>query len=302
MSMCRLLLLVTFCMSGTTYAEERIEVAIDDSVAMRFTWIPPGMFTMGGFPLDAGGWITEAQPPETPKHEVVISKGFFLGETEVTQEQWYAVMHSAPWRQVVGSDTQYVKDGPRYPAVAISWSEIQGFIEKLNHQAGSSVYRLPTEAEWEYACRAGSTTRWYFGDSAEELNQYEWNPGNTWEQGEPYFHEVGEKLPNPFGLYDMSGNVWEWVQDTYGAYPSTPQVDPAGPAVVFTEPMGKVFRGGSYDIYIDNFESACGMRTFRVESGRQADLGFRLVWIGNGLPTVNQDDSWGSIKSRIDRK
>ena len=142
---------------------------------------------------------------ESPVHEVEISRGFWLGKYEVTQGQWKAVMDDEPWsgRARVISDSSH-------PAVIISWDEVQEFIRRINEEAGEELYRLPTEAEWEYACRAGTQTRWSFGDDTSQLKNYAWYFNNT--EGAK---AVGSRLPNPWGLYDMHGNVWEWVQDWY---------------------------------------------------------------------------------------
>ena len=161
-----------------------------------------------------------------PLHEVEISRGFWLGRYEVTQGQWEAVMGETPW-----SGKSYVRSNPSHPAVYISWHDVQEFIEKLNAASGSSVYRLPSEAEWEYACRAGTTTRWSFGDDVSQLTDYAWYGGNACTGGECYARVVGKKRPNPWKLHDMHGNVFEWVQDWYSSryYNSSPRVDPSRP-------------------------------------------------------------------------
>ena len=136
---------------------------------------------------------------EKPQHEVTISKGFFLGKFPVTQGQW---------EEVMGSNPSFVK-GTYRPVSWVSWYDVQEFITKLNDTAGKKLYRLPTEAEWEYACRAGTTTRWSFGDDVSKLKEYAW-----YVESIPYgLHDVAKKLTNPWGLYDMHGNVSEWVQD-----------------------------------------------------------------------------------------
>ena len=174
---------------------------------IEFVWIEPGTFLMGA--ADLG--FTE--------HEVTISRGFYLGKYEITQGQWESVM---------GSNPSYF-GGSNRPVEQVSWNDVQEFIGRLNEAAGEEVYRLPTEAEWEYACRAGTTTRWSFGDDEGQLGEYAWYTGNN----SPYgTKEVGTKRPNPWGLYDMHGNVWEWCQDWYGSYTSDSQIDPAGPAAV----------------------------------------------------------------------
>ena len=201
---------------------------------IEMVWIEPGTFQMGSPSSEPG-----RDSDEGPVHEVTISQGFYLGKYEVTQGQWESVMGTRPWQ-----GRSYVRSGPNYPAVFVSWGDAQEFIRRLNTSLGSEVYRLPTEAEWEYACRAGTTTRWSFGDDESQLGDYAWYRDNAWDVGERYSHSVGTKRANPWGLYDMHGNVWEWVQDWYDRdyYRSSPSVDPAGPS----SGLDRVLRGGFF--------------------------------------------------------
>ena len=201
------------------------EIAVDlgNNVKLEMVLIRAGEFMMGSPDSDQAG--------ERPQHRVRITKPFYLGKYLVTQEQWEAVM---------GDNPSHFK-GPKNPVEMVSWNDCQQFLVKLNAKIGaqSGAFRLPSEAQWEYTCRAGSTTRYCFGDDESQLGEYAWytaNSGNT-------THPVGEKKPNPWGLYDMHGNVWEWCQDWYGAYGAEATDDPTGPA------MGsdRVFRGGSWD-------------------------------------------------------
>ena len=193
---------------------------------MEFVWIEPGVFQMGAPESERGDcdWCGS----EGPVHEVEISQEFYMGKYEITQGQWEAVMGTTPW---AGED--YVQEHPSHPAVYISWYDVRAFIDRLNGAEGDLLYRLPTEAEWEYACRAGTTTRWSFGDDESQLTDYAWYDVNTKDAGENYPHAVGTKLPNSWGLYDMHGNVAEWVQDWYDGdyYNSSPRVDPPGPDI-----------------------------------------------------------------------
>ena len=234
---------------------------------MAFVWIEPGVFQMGSPSSERG-----RDSDEGPVHEVEISQGFYLGKYEVTQGQWEAVMGETPW-----SGRSYVVEDSSHPAVYISWHNVQRFVAKLNDAAGSSVYRLPTEAEWEYACRAGSRTRWSFGDDESELTAYAWYRDNAWNVGEDYAHAVGTKLPNAWGLYDMHGNVWEWVQDWWDSdyYNSSPRVDPPGP----TFGSFRVLRGGSVINAAQAVRSA--IRSFSSPDDRVGDFGVRLLRIGN---------------------
>ena len=203
--------------------EEVFEVILPDgeTVAFEMVRIEPGTFIMGT-PEDE----PEREDNEGPQHEVTISQGFWLGKYEVTQVQWEAVMDTVPW-----SGRAYVQVHPDCPAMYLSWNDAQESLRRLNEATGTDVYRLPTEAEWEYACRAGTTTPFSYGDDESQLGWYAWYQGSAWNLGEQYPHRVGLKLPNPWGLYDMHGNVWEWVQDSFSEtyYTESPAVDPQGP-------------------------------------------------------------------------
>ncbi|MCH8963006.1 MAG: SUMF1/EgtB/PvdO family nonheme iron enzyme, partial [Bacteroidetes bacterium] len=156
---------------------------------MAFAPIPAGTFEMGSSTKDA-------HEREQPVHTVTISEPFYLGVHVVTQGPWKAVMDSEPWK-----GESYVEEGDDYPAVYVSWDEAQAFIEKLNARDDESIYRLPTEAEWEYACRAESTTEYYFGNGMRKLKAYAWYKKNASEVGEKYAHRVGQKRANEWGLY-----------------------------------------------------------------------------------------------------
>jgi formylglycine-generating enzyme required for sulfatase activity len=208
-----------------------------ETVAFEFVWIEPGTFLMGSQAAEP-----EREEGEGPRHEVTISRGFWLGKYEITQEQWAAVTHTSPW-----SGQAFVVEDPKCPASYISWEDVQAFIRLLNEADGSTAYRLPTEAEWEYACRAGTTTYWFFGDDSAPLGEYAWYKVNAWDLGEQYAHPVGAKRPNPWGLYDVYGNVWEWVQDWFSDtyYGNSPAVDPQGPETGLL----RVRRGADFHYY-----------------------------------------------------
>ena len=214
--------------------------------------IPAGTFMMGS-PDNEQDHASD----ECPQHQVTISQPFFLGKYEVTQAQWQAIMGNSP------SDYQ----GNNLPVEKVSWNDCQDFITALN-QLGQGTFRLPTEAEWEYACRAGTTTRFYWGDDPDysQIMDYAWNrnPDGT--------NEVGMKLPNAFGLYDMSGNVWEWCQDWFSLYSSNAQTDPTGPT---GRGSLRIIRGGGWDNYAMYSRSAfrnCYLPTLSLNY-----LGFRLL-------------------------
>ena len=206
---------------------------------MGFVRVEPGVFQMGSDNGDAN---------EKPVHEVEISTGFWLGQYEVTKAQWEAVMEPPS-----NYRTRWAALSESQPAIGISWNAAQAFIDRLNAAAGARRYRLPTEAEWEYACRAGMPTRWSFGDDERRLEHYAWYRDNA-----SGVNEVGQKRPNFWGLYDMHGNVQEWVQDRYGEdyYANSPVMDPAGPDTG----NARVRRGGIYNNRAESVRSARSRR------------------------------------------
>jgi formylglycine-generating enzyme required for sulfatase activity len=236
-------------------------VVLPGGVKMEFVSVPAGTFTMGS-PNTENGRNTN----EGPQHEVTISQGFYLGKYEVTQAQWQAVMPTKPW-----SGKNYVKEGDNYPAHYLSWDNAQDFVQTLNAIAGDVIYRLPTEAEWEYAARAGTTTRWSFGDDENELIDYAWYYVSAWSNGEKYAHEVGTRLPNSWGFYDMHGNVDEWCYDRFSNYPSQPQTDPIGPSTGSL----RIFRSGNFTIGARYSRSAYRYPSSHDYSGSY--MGFRIV-------------------------
>jgi formylglycine-generating enzyme required for sulfatase activity len=200
---------------------------IATSIGMQLVLIPAGEFLMGTPDSDkyAYDW-------EKPQHRVRITKPFYLGKYPVTQEQWEAVM---------GNNPSHFK-GPKNPVEQVSWDDCQKFLEKLNKREGNPVgtFQLPSEEQWEYACRAGNTTRYCCGDDESGLGEYAWYEANSGYAT----HPVGGKKPNAWGLYDMHGNVWEWCRDWWndGYYKESPTDDPSGP----TEGSHRVRRGGSW--------------------------------------------------------
>jgi formylglycine-generating enzyme required for sulfatase activity len=210
--------------------------------SLEFCHIPAGTFRMGRF----GNF-----------YRVTISKGFYLGKYPVTQDQWEAVMESNPSHFAKGN----------YPVENVSWEDCQQFIERLNDQTGRAKYRLPTEAEWEYACRAGSSTAYSFGDDKKKLSEYGWYHANSGGKS----HPVGQKLPNPWGLYDMNGGVWEWCKDWYAPYPRWKAIDPEGPS----KGSDRVLRGGSWSDGPRRCRS--GFRSYFSPDFRCDFFGFRLA-------------------------
>lgn len=234
------------------------EKTYTNSIGMEFVLIPAGSFMMGADPdVDAHG-ISD----ETPQHKVTISKPFYMGKYEVTQAQWEEVMGSNPSKF----------EGRNNPVEQVSWDDAQEFIKRLNAKEGNNRYRLPTEAEWEYAARAGTGSVYFFGNDENELSAYAWYGERSYETGTTY--PVGEKQPNPWGLYDIYGNVWEWVQDWYGDkyYAGSPEVDPNGPA----SGSSRVTRGGSW--HGEALYCRSSHRDYIMPHSRSNDnVGFRLV-------------------------
>ena len=305
---------------GTANAEDAVEhgttskeqvVTLSGDTQMTFVWIEPGTFQMGArLPEDEGLKELESVTRwvgSRPVHEVELSAGFWLGKYVVTQGQWEAIMGTTPWRDDDGLDKELVQSNPSHPAVYISWHDAQELIHRLNGVAGEDVYRLPTEAEWEYACRAGTSTLWSFGDEDRafstlwrydkdkgELSHYAWYRGNTIDRNEKYAHAVGQHRPNAWGLHDMHGNVWEWVQDWFDPdyYEHSPRVDPLGPTSgslgsgpnSLRAKMGddatdslRVLRGGDFIDSVIYLRSAS--RTFKEPYKGDATTSVRLVKI-----------------------
>ena len=235
------------------------EKTIENSIGMKFVPIPAGTFTMGSPAAEKGRFDNETQ------HQVTLTKSFYMGRTEVTQGQWKKVMGTEPWK---GQD--YVQEGDDYPAVYISWDDAVEFCKKLSAKE-NRVYRLPTEAEWEYACRGGTKTAFSFGDDEGELSKYAWFDFNADSIGEDYAHQVAQKLPNAFGLHDMHGNVYEWCSDWYSEYPSGPLTDPQGP----NTGSSRVLRGGSWR-FVPLFVR-CAFRSYNSPFRRSGSNGFRLL-------------------------
>jgi len=227
-------------------------------IVQRMRWIPPGSFLMGSPENEVGRYDDEVQ------HPVELTQGYWLGDTVVTQALWEAVM---------GTNLSRFQ-GFNHPVEQVSWDDCQDFIKRLNARFDGLEARLPTEAEWEYACRAGTSTATWVGNlpagqeiEAPLLDAIAWvraNAGNT-------THPVAEKEPNPYGLYDMLGNVYEWCADGFAPYGLASRRDPAGP----TQGAGRVFRGGSWSS--DAWCVRAANRNALAPDSRLGLLGFRLA-------------------------
>lgn len=230
------------------------ETFTSPSTGMEFILIPAGEFNMGSPSEEKGRFDSES-----PVHKVTINTSFYLGKSAVTQKQWKIVMDNNP---------SHFK-GENRPVEMVSWKDAQEFITKLNEKEGNDKYRLPSEAEWEYACRAGTQTRYFFGDDESKLNEYAWYAGNS--GGET--HSIGQKKPNSWGFYDMHGNVWEWVQDewheNYNGAPSDGITWEEGST------LDRVSRGGSWYCNTEFCRSASRFR--REAESSLGNLGFRLL-------------------------
>ena len=259
---------------------------VTNSYFMDFVLVKPGVFMMGCSEGD-----TECLADERPQHPVKITQEFYLGKNAVTQTQWTAIMGNNPSRF----------RGNNRPVENVSWNEVQEFIRRLNALEGTNQYRLPTEAEWEYAARAGLPTKFPFDVNRAGDHAWYWNNSG----GET--HPVGTKRPNPFGLHDMHGNVWEWVQDWYGEnYYATsfttstgtivkPSALLGGPKVVINDPKGaiegttRVMRGGSWGNDLRYLRSA--HRNAYAPDYRNGNAGFRLA--------VSADSDWAKNADKL---
>lgn len=244
-------LLASLPLAGAAELEKNLTIALGGGATMEFVLIPAGSFVMGN---------NQGDNNERPAHKVTITKPFYLGKYEVTQQQWQAVMTNNP--------AHY--RGPNKPVETVTWFDCGRFFNVLSKRAPDRKLRLPTEAEWEYACRAGTTTEYFFGDDPKSLADYTWFTGNA--KGDSGTQPVGQKKPNPWGLHDMYGNVWEWCSDWYQQrYDPGEQTDPAGP------PTGaeRVLRGGAW-----NFGPRSCRSSARSKYSAGAEIlvfGFRVV-------------------------
>jgi formylglycine-generating enzyme required for sulfatase activity len=267
------MLLSSLLIFGTIQLGCQVDVqspnAITNSIGMKLVLIPKGTFQMGS-PIEEEGASNDEE-----QHHVTISKDYYLGVTEVTQGQYEKVMGTNPsyfQKRVIRKS-----DSSMYPVEQVSWEDAVEFCKKLSdlpeEKKAGRVYRLPTEAEWEYACRAGSKTAYSFGESSKSLGDYAWISGNSNDQT----HPVGEKKANARGLYDMHGNVWEWCSDWYGEYPKGAVSDPVGPR----EGSIRVIRGGGW--YGGAARCRSADRRWIAPSLRGSG-GFRVALSPSGIP------------------
>ncbi len=254
--------------AGASGGIEDVPETFTNSVGMTFVRIAAGSFLMGTsdeeiealikrYPDTHLGWFED----ERPQHSVTISEPFWMGTHPVTQVQWEAVMGDNPSR---------FKGDLSRPVEQVSWDDVQQFLERLSASDGRT-YTLPSEAQWEYTCRAGSSGAYCFGDDVSQLGDYAWYQENSGHRT----HPVGKKQANAWGLYDMHGNVWEWCQDFYGDYLASAAQDPSGPdAGAF-----RVIRGGGWDDPALLARAAC--RYAVGPAYRDDGLGFRCSSSGS---------------------
>jgi uncharacterized protein (TIGR02996 family) len=236
----------------------RESLTLSDGVALSGAFVPPGSFLMGG----------TVEDDEKPVHRVTLTRGFFMGASAVTQAQWAAVM---------GTEPSYFK-GSNRPVERVSWEDARAFCAALSGATGRRV-ELPSEAEWEYACRAGATTEYHFGDviSTDLANydgRYSWNgsPKGVYREETT---DVGSFAPNPWGLFDLHGNVSEWCADAYGPYTGDERTDPAGNDIN-SDNSSRVMRGGAWVGSPPWCRAA--FRYWDAPANRDNDLGFRVCF------------------------
>lgn len=272
------------------YAEDTLDKSPLDGPGERVTvksieydmvWIPPGTFQMGSPSSEPGRNDDEQQ------HTVTLTNGFYMGVTEVTLGQWRAFVKETRykteaekdrWAYVFDGKTWVLKKGTSWkkpgfaqkedhPVTCISWNDAQEFVKWVNKKEGVDIYRLPTEAEWEYASRAGSTTAYSFGNDAGSLGEYAWYDKNSGGKT----HPVAQKQPNAWGLHDIHGNVFEWCSDLYGDYQEGSVTDPIGASTG----SKRLKRGGGW-YYEANFCRSAARSGYNPSS-RYSSLGFRLA-------------------------
>ena len=239
-------------------------IYLPGDVPLQLLWIPPGNFIMGS-PIDE----LNRSNSESPQHSVTFQKGFWMSKYELTQIQWYAIM---------GNDPSYFK-GDNRPVEMVSWNDIRGpggFIDKLNALYPRYGFRLPNEAEWEYAYRAGTATRFWWGDDPNhiEIDNYAWYWSNSNIGNGRETHDVGLKLPNAWGLHDMAGNVWEWCEDDWHSNYDKAPIDNSA---WVDNPRGKLrlLRGGSWHLN-QNYCRAASRYNYNPDV-RYYSFGFRVV-------------------------
>ncbi|MCC9603773.1 formylglycine-generating enzyme family protein [Stieleria sp. JC731] len=263
-------------LNGNRPGEQR--TFTEQQIKMR--WCPPGRFKMGRPESDKRSILFDNEKPQV---DVKLTRGFWLAETELTQGAWEHVMGTKPWGEhdhKASEKYTWYRSGANYPATYIDWADAVLFCKTLTAQEQAAgrlpkgwAYRLPTEAEWEYACRAGTETKFNFGDDTSELAKHAWFKDNASGVSELYAHAVGAKRPNNWGFFDMHGNVWEWCSDLHDDdyYKVSPGIDPMGA----TKGSSRVNRGGGW--ILNAKYCRCATRSGINPAWRSSNLGFRLA-------------------------
>ncbi|MDR0971557.1 MAG: formylglycine-generating enzyme family protein [Bacteroidales bacterium] len=234
------------------YCQEKDTIDIIKKIEPQMIFVEGGTFYMG-CTSEQGG---DCSWDESPVRKVTLSN-FYISKYEITQKQWQVVMNATPSKSGQWED---------YPVTNISWYEVQEFCQKLNEMTGKK-YRLPTEAEWEYAARGGNKSKGFKFSGSDNLDNIGWFATNC----QYDTHPVGQKEPNELGIYDMSGNVWEWCSDFFAKYPSKNEKNPQGPS----QGKSKIFRGGSWRSHITYCRNT--IRNYFIPTNKSNTVGFRLV-------------------------
>lgn len=239
---------------------DTMHLALPGGESIELVYLPPGVYRRGSDPHEP-----DAGVDQQPKHTVTLTRGFWIGRYEVTNKQYRLFRPDHVSYGIGGERGEFNADNQ--PVVCVSYHDAVAFCRWASEQTGR-VVRLPTEAEWEYACRAGTTTQFSFGDDYALLDEYGWYAGNSG----GHSHPVGLKKPNPWGLHDIHGNVAEWVSDVFAYYPPGPLVDPTGPA----GDGPRFWRECSWSS--QPYEARCAQRSERGPAEHKAaSLGFRVV-------------------------
>ncbi len=227
---------------------------LTNTVGMELALVPAGTFLMGGDPV-----AEQADENEAPRHDVTFDAPFYMGVVTVTQSQWQSVMGNNPSRFI----------GPDRPVESVSHEEALSFVRRLNRAEGTNAYRLPTEAQWEYAARAGSTGAYCFGSETDKLIDYAWYQVNSGGTTQP----VGRLVPNDWGLFDMHGNVHEWCADWFDRnyYADSPSLSPSGPKTG----VARCLRGGDWGS--ENWYCRSAIRSLSSPQRQSPRVGFRVV-------------------------
>jgi len=265
-----IIIISPFLTESSAFAED----VFTNSIGMKFAQIPAGTFMMGASEAESKtsgimSWLSWGEPVsklDKTQHKVTISKSFYLQTTPVTQGQWKRVMGK--------NASMFTKCGQDCPVESVSWEDAQDFLKRLNQMESSNNYRLPTEAEWEHACRASTSTRYNWGDKDPVCEPGAKNGARF--DDESKCDDIGPApvmtySPNHWGLYDMHGNVWEWCQDLYGKFATDHVTDPKGP----TSGKGRVSRGGSYAS--NSWEISTANRNWRPVDDSSPYIGFRVA-------------------------